>query len=195
MADAMRVFLAVDLRDTLGEAVEAWGVAVAEAIGPRQAAALTWVPAPRIHVTLHFFGELPPRDVDRARDALGGAVPGPPFELRLGGGGIFPPSGRPRVLWLGFEEGADALARVHEWMAPRIAGLGQPDRHAAFTPHVTVARVRREGAPGLGRTLRDAAARIPAPDARTRVDAVTLFESRSAPRGPAYEPLVRVAFD
>jgi 2'-5' RNA ligase len=188
----MRVFLAFDLRDTLGEAVEAWGAAVAAAIGHRPAAALTWVPAPRVHVTLHFFGELQPRDVDRVGEALGGAVPAPAFELRLGGGGTLPPSGRPRVLWLGFREGADALARVHAWIAPRVAGLGQPDRHAAFTPHVTVARVRREGAPGLGQALRDAAARIPVPDARTRVDAVTLFESRPSPKGPAYEPLARV---
>jgi len=189
----MRVFLAFDLRDTLGEAVEAWGAAVAAAIGPRTAAALAWVPARRVHVTLHFFGELQPRDVDRVCEALGGAAAAPPVELRVGRGGTFPPSGRPRVLWLGFQEGADALTRVHAWIAPRVAGLGQPDRHAAFTPHVTVARVRREGAHGLGPALRDAAARIPVPDARTRVDAVTLFESRPSPTGPAYEPLARVA--
>lgn len=187
----MRVFLAVDLRDTLGEAVHAWGAAAAAAMGARSAAALTWVPPSRVHVTLHFFGELQARDVDRVGQALGEAVPASPFDLRLGGGGVFPPSGRPRVLWLGFADGAASLARVHAWIAPRVTGTGQPDRHAAFTPHVTVARVRRESTPGLGRTLREAA-RTPAPDASARVTAVTLFQSVSSSQGPAYMPLFRV---
>lgn len=189
----MRVFLAVDLRDTMGEAAHAWGAAVASAIGARAAAGLTWVPPPRIHVTLHFFGELQPGDVDQVRQALGEAIPCPAFDLRLGGGGVFPPSGRPRVLWLGFADGAGALTSLHAWLAPRVAGLGQPDRHAGFTPHVTVARVRRESSPGLGRTLRDAAARTPSPDARARVGAVTLFQSvQSAGQGPSYVPLARI---
>ena len=187
----MRVFLAVDLRDTLGEAVHAWGAAAAAAMGARAAAGLTWVPPSRVHVTLHFFGELQPRDIDHVGQALGEAIPGPPFDLRLGGGGVFPPSGRPRVLWVGFAEGADSLARLHAWIEPRIAGVGQPDRHAAFTPHVTVARVRREATPGLGRTLREAA-RTPAPEAGARVTAVTLFQSVSSSQGLAYMPLFRV---
>ena len=188
----MRVFLAIDLRDTLGGAVHAWGAAAAAAMGARAAAGLTWVPPSRVHVTLHFFGELQPRDVDDVGHALGGAVPAPPFDLQLGGGGVFPPAGRPRVLWLGFAEGADALTRVHAWIAPRVAGVGQPDRHAAFTPHVTVARVRREATPGLGRTLREAA-RTPAPEASARIRAVTLFQSVSSSQGLAYVPLFRVA--
>jgi 2'-5' RNA ligase len=70
--------------------------------------------------------------------------------------------------------------------------VGQPDRHASFTPHVTVARVRREATPGLGRTLREAA-RTPAPDASARVTAVTLFQSVSSSQGPTYMALFRVA--
>jgi 2'-5' RNA ligase len=188
----MRVFLAVDLRDTLGEAVHAWGAAAAAAMGSRAAAGLTWVPPERVHVTLHFFGELPAHEVDHVRQALGQAVPIAPFDLRPGGGGVFPPSGRPRVLWLVFAEGADVLSRLHAWMAPRVGSLGQSDRHASFTPHVTVARVRREATPGLGRMLRDAA-RAPAPDASARVTAVTLFHSVSSTQGLAYVPLFRVA--
>ncbi len=69
MADAMRVFLAVDLGDAMSGAGHAWGQAVARTLGPA-ASALTWVPPARIHVTLRFFGELP---VDRV-DAVGRAL-------------------------------------------------------------------------------------------------------------------------
>ncbi len=188
----MRIFLAVDLRAALGPACHDWGRAVAAALGPRHAAALSWVPAERIHVTLRFFGELDRGTVATLPAILGDAVSEPPFDVALGCGGTFPPAGRPRVLWLGFQAGADALSRLHDWLAPRVAGIGQPDRPGRFSPHVTVARVRRDTPPGLGRALREAAAGAPAPPARARVTAVTVFESVLSARGPSYVPVAVV---
>ena len=192
MADAMRVFLAVDLRDTIGPAAQDWGRAVAAALGPRDAAGLSWVPAARVHVTLHFFGALEPTALSELARTIGDVVPAPTFDLVLGAGGTFPAAGRPRVLWLGFGAGADALARVQAAIEPRVAGFGEPDRHGMFRPHVTIARVRRDVAPSLGRALREAAARTPVPAGRTRVDALTLFESVPSPKGPSYVPILRV---
>ena len=192
MAGAMRVFLALDLRETLGAAAHAWGRAVADAIGPRDAAGLSWVPAARIHVTVHFFGALDARLVTRIQEALGDRVPEPPFDVALDGGSIFPPRGRPRVLWLGTAPGAGTLARLHAWIAPRVAGMGQPDRHAAFAPHVTIARVRRDDGPAAARALREAAALTPAPAGTARIEALTLFESVPGAQGPTYVPLWQV---
>jgi RNA 2',3'-cyclic 3'-phosphodiesterase len=189
MAGAMRVFLAVDLRESLGPAAQGWGRAVADAVGPREAAGLSWVPASRIHVTLHFFGALDAPTVASVRAALGDAVPLPPFDLAPGAGGTFPPRGRPRVLWLGLGAGADAIAELHAWIEPRVAGIGQPDRHGAFSAHVTIARVRRDASPGSGRLLREAAMRTPAPAGRARVEAITLFESVPGATGPVYLPI------
>jgi RNA 2',3'-cyclic 3'-phosphodiesterase len=194
MADAMRVFLAVDLRDTLGPAAQAWGRTIAERLGSRDAASLSWVPASRIHVTLHFFGALDAAAISALQRAMGDRVPASPFDLVAGAGGTFPATGRPRVLWLGFAAGAEALTRLQAWLEPRIAGIGQPDRHATFQPHVTVARVRRDAGRSLGRPLREAAAQTPVPAGRIRVDAVTLFESVPSPKGPEYVPIVRVPF-
>jgi len=192
MAGTMRVFLAIDLRDTLGSAAHDWGRAVASALGRRDAAALSWVPAARIHVTLHFFGELDAAMVSGLTRTLGDGVPTTPFDLVLGAGGTFPEAGRPRVLWLGFGAGADALVRLHAAIEPRVAGVGQPDRHAAFRPHVTIARIRRDAAPAAGLALREAAARTPAPAGRARVDALTLFESVPSPQGPSYRAILRL---
>jgi 2'-5' RNA ligase len=192
MADAMRVFLAIDLGDTLGPVAHQWGAAVAAALGPRHAAALSWVPPARIHVTLHFFGALEADAVSALRGTIGDRVAAPPFDLAPGPGGTFPAAGRPRVLWLGFGAGADALGQLRALIEPRLAGIGQPDRHAPFQPHVTVARVRRDVATNLGRALREAARATAVPAARVRVDALTLFESVPSPQGPSYVPIVRV---
>jgi RNA 2',3'-cyclic 3'-phosphodiesterase len=200
MAGAMRVFLAVDLGDAMSEAAHAWGRAVAATIGPA-ASALTWVPPARIHITLRFFGELPADGVNALARALNAGPWSPAFEIGLGAAGTYPPAGRPRVLWLGTSTGREALVSLHDAVGHRlasagdgIAGTGNAGKGVgdAFSPHVTIARVRRDPPSGLGRALRDACARTPPPDTRADVREVTLFESVLKSRGPAYLPLARV---
>ena len=41
-----------------------------------------------------------------------GAQPARPFEVSIGGAGVFPPHGRPRALWLGLREGEADLAAL-----------------------------------------------------------------------------------
>jgi 2'-5' RNA ligase len=189
----VRAFLAVDLHDTLGPVAHAWGQAVAHAIGRRLSAGLTWVPASRVHVTLRFFGELTPREVDAVVRALTQApAPRGAFELSIGGAGTFPPHGRPRVLWLGFSRGHDDLLAVHGWARERLAGVVGDDPRDTFSPHLTIARVRRDTAAGLGAALREAAARTPTPAAVAGVERITLMESLLSPKGPTYRPVTEV---
>jgi 2'-5' RNA ligase len=188
----MRAFFAVDLHDTLGEAAHDWGRAVARALGPRGAADLSWVPATRMHVTLHFLGEIDHAALDTLLASVGDAVPEPPFEVTAGAGGTFPATGKPRVLWLGLDAGADPLRRLHAWLQPRMAGIGQPDRHDSFSPHLTIARARRHIRPGFGRAIREATALTVPPAGHARVESVTLFESVPSANGPRYHPIARI---
>jgi 2'-5' RNA ligase len=186
----VRAFLAVDLHDTLGPIAHAWGRAVAHRLGPRLASSLTWVAASRVHVTVRFFGELTPREADAVAAALGGArIPFAPVDLAMGAAGSFPPHGRPRVLWLGFSQGSGALAEIHAWARERLAGVVDAEPRDTFSPHLTVARVRRDVASGLGPALREAAARTPAPRGVARVERITLMESVPSPKGPSYRPI------
>jgi 2'-5' RNA ligase len=192
----MRVFLALDLAAALREAAWGWGRGLAGAIGGDTASALTWVPAERLHVTLRFLGEL-----DRERvDAIASALTREPFTGRItatfGFAGIFPPKGRARVVWIGFAEGQDALRRLHGAVHARLQGLVEPDDDL-FIPHITLARVkhadRLPGRPGaFGRDLRAACVNRPAPDGHGTFETLTLYESVAGPKGPSYEPLVRV---
>jgi 2'-5' RNA ligase len=191
----MRAFLAVDLHATLGPVAHDWGQQVARALGPRQASSLTWVAAGRVHVTLRFFGELSRREVDAAVDALAAEPPAlAPFELALEGAGTFPERGRPRVLWLGFSRGRHELQALAAWARQRLAGIGREEARETFSPHLTVARVRRDTTPGLGNAVREAAARTPVPREATRVERVTLMESVLSPRGPTYRPIAEFPF-
>jgi len=78
----------------------------------------------------------------------------------------------------------------------RLAGLVEPDDEL-FIPHITIARVkhadRLPGRPGaFGRDLRAACVNRPPPAERGTFQTLTLFESVAGPKGPSYEPIVKI---
>jgi 2'-5' RNA ligase len=98
----------------------------------------------RIHLTLHFLGQLSRRDVEALQVAVARAVVRhPPFGVVVEGVGAFPDIRRPRVLWAGVG-GADLpkliVLQADLGDALRAAGLTVEDR---FQPHLTLARVVR----------------------------------------------------
>jgi RNA 2',3'-cyclic 3'-phosphodiesterase len=104
--------------------------------------AARWEHPADFHLTLRFIGDVDDAAYSRYSAALS-AVEAAAFGLRLRGVGRFPPqSSRPaRILWAGVEpspELATLQARVSA--ALDAAGL-PPDRHATYTPHITLARI------------------------------------------------------
>jgi 2'-5' RNA ligase len=158
----------------------------ASSLAPR--ARITWVPAERMHVTIRFIGQVDDPGVERVTAALAPAVPQSPFEITLGGTGVFPDRGAPRVLWVGVRAGVEELRRVERTVNERLADLGIRPEDEGFSPHLTLARVR--DAAGL-RARTWLSSLESAPVGTTRVDAITLYESRLSPKGPTYVPLQR----
>jgi 2'-5' RNA ligase len=186
-----RLFLAIDLPPHARSALAALG---AELPGIR------WVAAAQLHVTLRFLGEVPAEAAVTAAVALEG-VAAAPFPVALAGVGVFPPRpGRqpPRVLWAGIAPAAPAVA-----LKAAIDGVLGPDLEAgarAFTPHVTLARLK--GNPGAGKegtihTPRHLSAALvsfldrhrPLSSASWTVEAFHLYESRTLPEGAVYTRL------
>jgi RNA 2',3'-cyclic 3'-phosphodiesterase len=144
-------------------------------------AKLTWVPPERLHFTVHFIGQVAAADVEAIKAALAPPLSVSPFTLAVAGIGTFPGRGTLRVLWAGCGEGREALIAVADEVKERLRDFRlKPE--ATYTPHLTLARVR--DAAGL-RTA-DLAADAATPFGTTRVDAITLFESRLSPKGSQY---------
>jgi RNA 2',3'-cyclic 3'-phosphodiesterase len=185
-----RLFLAVDLDRAARRAAAAACARLATGLG-RAGDDVRWVEADKLHVTLRFLGSLPPGRAAAVRDALAPGWRTAAFDLGLGGAGVFPSSGRPRVVWLGLSTGGNALAALQAEASGRLATAGSEPEARRFSPHLTVGRVRRPAA-GLGAALRQAAGQIGPHLARWRVDHVTLYESRLSPAGSHYHPQVEV---
>jgi 2'-5' RNA ligase len=160
----------------------------ASRVAPR--ARMTWLTADRIHFTLAFIGQIDEGRVPAICGALRPPFAVPPFAARLRGLGAFPERGRPRVLWAGVDEGRAAFIRLADDVADRLRAVGVALEERPYQPHVTLARVR--DAAGV-RTSALLAGREQITLGTTVVGAITLFESRLSPAGPAYTAVARMA--
>jgi 2'-5' RNA ligase len=142
----MRLFFAVDLPEDLADPLAALQAEFGAAEGLR-------VTDPeQAHVTMQFLGEVDTagaeangdgrlRDVKRAGAAAVDAAALDPFEVEVGGLGVFPSPEYISVLWTGVREGGDQLTRLQAALEAETVDLGfEPDEHD-FTPHITLARM------------------------------------------------------
>jgi 2'-5' RNA ligase len=188
----MRLFIGIELDD----AVSAAAADVGQALRVRLAAvapgfSARWIPQANLHITLWFIGETAePRAADLV-ERLNEPFDLAPFELGLAGCGAFPPSGAPRVLWIGTTEGTSAVRALYGRLERRLTRLGYVAERRPYSPHLTIARVKEPGR-GSSRVLRDTLAGVGADCGVSTVATVTLFRSRLSPHGAVYEPLLRV---
>ncbi|MCX8204471.1 MAG: RNA 2',3'-cyclic phosphodiesterase [Candidatus Nezhaarchaeota archaeon] len=139
-----------------------------------------------IHVTLRFLGEVPRSLVEEVTEALG-RLKAEPFHLLLKGLGAFPSLSRPRVVWVGVSEGMDKLSELHHRVEELLRPLGFKPEREAFTPHITLARVK--GARGL-RDLVDFISKHREDEVGLMmVEEVKLKRSVLTPSGPIYSDI------
>jgi 2'-5' RNA ligase len=80
----------------------------------------------------------------------------------------------------------DTLRRIEQLLAGRIDRQGAPRAsRESFSPHLTLARLREP----VPRVKVAHLGHIQSSAGPSRIDRVTLYESRLSPRGPTYVPL------
>ena len=128
-----------------------------------------------VHLTVKFFGEVPPARLEVIEEAV---------PLRLAEIGAFPNFRRPRIIWVGLEA-PPALELLQDRLERRAEAIGFPPEGTPFRPHVTLARVR-EGQrlpPGALDSLANQYQPV-----EFLASELVLYESVSASGGPRYEP-------
>ena len=138
-----------------------------------------------LHLTMKFFGEVPPGRLEVIEEAVRAAVPGTgALSLQLAGIGAFPSFQRPRIIWVGLDA-PPALELLQDRLERRAEAIGFPLEGTPFRPHVTLARVREghrlpagalEGLEGQYEAVSFLASEL------------VLYESVLGRGGPRYEP-------
>ncbi len=153
---------------------------------------LRWVPIENIHLTLKFIGDTAEANIKPISDLLQTKAKSiPAFDVSLDGLGIFPNPRRPNVIWVGLDA-PKALFDLQKQLELDLSSMGFAPEKRPFSPHLTVARVRRVARPADLSRISDmvASAQI-ATVAAGRIDTLTLFRSELKPGGSVYNALSR----
>jgi 2'-5' RNA ligase len=185
----VRLFVAVELDPSVIRTLAAFNATLrtrAHTLAPT--ARIGWVAPEQLHVTSRFIGEVNDGRAAAVAGALLQELAVDAFDLVVQGAGAFPERGAPRVLWAGIGDGVEGLTAVEAQVSDRLLACGVAREDRPYRPHVTLARVREP----VG--LRSSALFDALDDQRfgtTRVEAITLFQSRTSPKGAVYTPLHR----
>ena len=188
----LRLFLGIALTPELKAAaakMSARARAAVDKAAPR--APIRWVDPENLHITTWFLGEMDDEQVRRLHALLEVPFATKRFAMRLEGVGTFPPSGRPRVIWIGISRGTEPMVALYGELAERLPTLGFEPERRAYSPHLTLARVKEIRAADAA-AVRRALGSVRFPAADGDVEHVTLFRSRLSPKGSQYEALLRV---
>lgn len=188
MSERIRSFIAIHLDEPVRNAV----AAEVEQLKPL-ARSVAWVAPQNLHLTLKFLGELQSDALEAVEEGLAEAVSGvEPFTVGFHGLGAFPGLARPRVIWVGVARGAHECQALQACVEAALAQRGFPKEARAYTPHLTIGRVReprgltalqqaitRDGQKGFG---------------SQGVNSVSLMRSELHPAGARYTELYTARF-
>ncbi len=183
----LRAFIAVELPPAARDAVEG----VIRDLRARTGDGVRWVRPEGVHLTLKFLGDIDAYTVPALSQALDRcAAPAAPFDLCLEGVGAFPNARRPRVVWVGLGGGLEALLGLQQSIEGELEALGYARERRAFTPHLTLGRVRDRLPPTQGRALSEALGVVSVqPGVGMPVREVSLIKSDLRPSGAVYTRL------
>ena len=153
-------------------------------------AAVRWVSAQNLHLTLKFLGDV---EEGRLSDLFVGIRKATeiiePFRITLTGLGVFPNIRRPRVLWIGLEI-PEAMKKLYNNMEEELSRLHFPKETRKFSPHLTIGRVK--GQRGMER-LMSVVERMEFGPETVSVARIVAMKSELRPTGAVYAPLKEFA--
>lgn len=178
----VRAFIAVDLPPRILEEA----TRIQPALNQSRAR-ITLVKPENMHITLKFIGEIDFKTLDLVKEAIS-SITYRPFEIQLRGIEVNNPR-HPRVIWTcGYDQGA--CADLHSKIENLITPFGIKREKRGFTPHVTLARVKR-----FDTSLVPVIDRISETEFGSfTVEGFTLKKSTLTPKGPIYEKILEVSF-
>jgi RNA 2',3'-cyclic 3'-phosphodiesterase len=178
--ERLRLFVAADVpRDHL-----AWVERLTTGLRARFPDA-RWTPPANQHITLKFLGAA---DADMLPDLIRicGDVGNThtPGRVTFRGLGAFPNPRRAKVVWMGIDDPDGLLGGLAAALDDGLSGLGFAPEERAYTPHLTLARLKVPAPVG------DLATVLPELDWKPiEIEHLSLYRSRLSSRGAVYELL------
>ncbi len=185
----MRLFVAVELDAAVLSAAEQAVAQLRDRLD--RALQARWISTTNMHLTVRFIGHVAGERAPAVLNELEPPLAIPPFDVTLEDCGVFPPSGPPRVIWIGLKDGLPSLRAMHDQFNHRLQPLGFEPESRPYSAHLTLARIK-DAPRGSAASVRDAIRAVGVPQAQCRISAATVFESRLTPNGSIYTSVLHV---
>ncbi len=186
----MRTFIAVDFQAEILDKIEQI-VTYLKTQTPVDA--LKWVTKENLHLTLKFIGEISTDKISHVKALMAEALHSSTvFTLEVKGLGLYPNAKKPRVIWLGIEHDL-VLVDIHKRLDHALAQAQIKPDTRAFSPHLTIARVRRNAHPDQVRIIGETISQFKISSLGiSQIEHIRLYQSELNPQGPTYSPLMTI---
>ncbi len=155
-----------------------------------------WVSPEGIHLTLKFLGDIPSNKVAEITRAIEEAsVEVAFFNLETNELGAFPNLRSPNVFWLNVNGDLDILATLQKRIDDALEPMGFASEKRAFTPHLTLARIRESATLQNRRDFGELIAKTRF-DIKHKIEVhnISLMRSQLLPTGAVYGRLAEIRF-
>ena len=149
-----------------------------------------WVEPHNIHLTLKFLGDMSEDQLEKLYQGVAEGAQGiTSFEIRLSRLGAFPNLKKPRVIWIGIEDGKEKLIQLQQKLEDSIFNYGFPKEDRKFSAHLTIGRVKSpRGLDDLVTIMKN----TPFESNSIGIREMVVMKSTLTPEGPIYTPLKRI---
>jgi len=180
----VRLFVAIELSTLAKTSLAAFQDRMS-----KRCSGVRWVKPEHLHLTVQFLGEV----ADERVGSIGKVVRSAglrckPIELRIVDCGCFPIQGAVRVVWSGVHEPTGRLLRCVDQVAAALENEGFARERRAYSPHITLGRVRHDRSAGK---IREAIDRTDLRPIKQSIDTIALMSSLRSPSGATYTVVSR----
>lgn len=178
----IRAFIAVNISDDQRRSVD-------ELLGKVKGydVRVKWVDVGNLHVTLKFLGDTDEKILPDMYAAIEDSLTGEEsFDLSFDGLGCFPNLNRPRVFWVGIENGFSNLKELSRKVEGAVRPFGFEPEKRKFSAHLTIGRVKDPRNIDL---LTTDYGRMEFAAGASKISNVVFYQSTLRPSGPMYTPL------
>ena len=186
----MRIFIAIEIPQNIRVKITEITDYLQSKTSPT---AVKWVDSENLHLTIKFIGETVQEKIEEIAKVLNQSLlHQAPFSLEISGLGMYPNNTNPRVIWLGVT-GGEPLIAMHNMLDQKLASLGIQREGRPFSPHLTIARLRRNTDAASSKTIGRTLSQFRVDSLGLfNIDRVQLFQSVLTPSGPIYTTLFSV---
>ncbi|MCG8639229.1 MAG: RNA 2',3'-cyclic phosphodiesterase [Desulfobacterales bacterium] len=184
----IRAFLAVDLSDLLKDEIAQIQLKLKKGIKN-----VKWVRKSNFHLTVKFLGNIDSAKLPDLKDGLSRIIRGrDSFSLNFNRLGGFPNTFRPKIIWLGVDQGKSELTNLQKIVETELLSQGFPKERSGYSPHLTLGRAKRDTDLILfGQILKQTSITL---TQNTFVKSIKIFKSDLQSAGPIYSCLEEILF-